>query len=266
MPVRRPASAVSSPGSGASFGQFLRGMAQPIGFAPGPLDLGAVARDLLLGGAAHRPQPRDLDGLGFEAAIGVEQPAMGCGIDQRAVVVLAVDLDQRGADGAQHLHRHRLVVEEGAGAAVGELDPAQNQLVFGRNVVGGEYRPRRMIHRHVEGRRHLPLLGTLAHQAGIAAAAERQRERIEQDRFAGTGLAGQHRKARREIDIEAVDQDDVSDREPGQHRSPRCRRVYARPNVRIRCSHRAAKHSTGARRPWGSFAPSPRAPTWVNDP
>ena len=210
---------------GRKIGQFLGGMTQPVGFTPRPLHLGAVARDLLVGGAAHRPQPRHLDGIEFKAAIGVEQPAMGCGVDQSAVVVLAVNLDEGRADRAQHLRRHRLVVEEGAGAAIGQLDPAQDQFVLGRNVVGGEYRPRRMIDRHIEGRRHLPLLGALANQAGIAAGAQRERERIEQDRFAGAGLAGQHRKARREIDIEAVDQDDVSDREPGQHQGPRCRRV-----------------------------------------
>ncbi len=205
--------------------QFLRGMAQPVCFAPGPFDLGAVGSHLLLRGAAQRPQPRHLDGLGLEAAIGVEQPAVSRGLDQRAVVVLAMDFDQRGADGAQHLHRHRLVIEEGAGAAVGQLDTAQDQFVLRRNVVGGQDRAGRMIHRHVEGRRHLPLLGTLADQAGIAAGAQRQREGIEQDRLAGAGLAGQHRQTRREIDIEAVDQDDVSDRKPGQHQGPRCRRV-----------------------------------------
>ena len=70
---------------------------------------------------------------------------MGRDLDQRAVVMLAVDFDERRADGAQHLHRHRLVVEEGAGSPVGELDPAQDELVLGRNVVCGEGRARRMI-------------------------------------------------------------------------------------------------------------------------
>ena len=66
-------------------------------------------------------------------------------------------------------------------------------------------------------RRDLPLLGALADQAGIAARAEREREGIEQDRFAGAGLAGQHRQPGGEIDVEPVDQDDVADRKPGEH-------------------------------------------------
>jgi len=75
----------------------------------------------------------------------------------------------------------------------------------------------RMGRRHVERRGDLPLLGALPHQRGIAARAKRQREGVEQDRFAGAGLTGQHRKARREVDVEPVNQHDVSDREPGQH-------------------------------------------------
>jgi hypothetical protein len=185
------------------------------------------------------------------------------GIDQRAVVVLAVNLYQRSTDGAQHLHRHRLVVEEGAGAAVGQLDPAQDQLVLRRNVVGGQDRPRRMIDPHVEGCRHLPLFGALADQAGIAARAERQREGIEQDRLAGAGLPGQHRETRREIDVEAVDQDDVSDREPGQHPKVPVAGESQRPHL---CSHRAAKHSTGVRPPRGSFAPFAGVAGAINHP
>ena len=51
----------------------------------------------------------------------------------------------------------------------------------------------------------------------IAASAERQRKRIQQDRFAGAGFAGQHGKAFGEVDVEPLDQDDVTDRKPGQH-------------------------------------------------
>ena len=76
-----------------------------------------------------------------------------------------------------------------------------------------------MLRLDVERRRHLPLLGAVAHQARVAAAAERERERIEQDRLAGAGLAGQHRQAGRIVDVEPFDQDDVADREAGEHGS-----------------------------------------------
>ncbi len=65
---------------------------------------------------------------------------------------------------------------------------------------------------HIEHRGDLPLLRAMADQAGIAAAAERERKGIEQYRFAGAGLSGQHRKPAGKFDIEAFDQDDVTDR------------------------------------------------------
>ena len=74
-----------------------------------------------------------------------------------------------------------------------------------------------MALRDVEGGRHLALLRAMADQARIAAAAERQREGIEQDGFARAGLAGQHREATGELDIEPFDQDDVTDRQTRQH-------------------------------------------------
>ena len=147
---------------------------------------------------------------------------MGRRIEQCAIVMLAMDFDERRAEAFQHLHADRRVVDEGAGAAVGKLHAAQDQFVLGGNIVGGQQRARRMARRHVECGRHLSLLGALAHQRGVAARAERQRKGIEQDRLAGAGLAGEHRQAGRKIDIQPVDQDDVADRKPCEHGG--CRR------------------------------------------
>src|SRR5260221_8997534 len=74
-----------------------------------------------------------------------------------------------------------------------------------------------MIPRDVEHGGNLALLRAMADEARITATAERQRERIEKDGFAGTGLAGQHREAAGKLDIEPFDQDDVTDRKTRQH-------------------------------------------------
>jgi len=50
----------------------------------------------------------------------------------------------------------------------------------------------------------------LAHHPGIAAAAERQLQRIDEDGLARAGLAGQHRKAAVEIDLEFGDDDEIA--------------------------------------------------------
>ena len=130
------------------------------------------------------------------AAEGIEQRAVGRRLDQGAVVMLAVDFDQRRAERAQHLHADRLVVDEGAGAAVGELHAAQDQLALDGEILFGGERGARDGRSAIEHGGDLALLGALAHQRRVAARAERQREGIEQDRFAGAGLAGQHRQAR----------------------------------------------------------------------
>src|SRR5262249_38586759 len=107
--------------------------------------------------------------------------------------------------------------DEGTGAAVGELHAPQNELVFGRDVVFGHERAYRVAGGQLEGRGHLALLRTLAHQRDVAARAERKGEGIEQYGLAGSGLTREHGQAVSELDIEPIDEDDVANREPGQH-------------------------------------------------
>ena len=56
-----------------------------------------------------------------------EAGEMISGLSHCAGVVLAVDLHQSRAEAFQRLHAHRLVVDEGAGLAVGKLHAAQDQ-------------------------------------------------------------------------------------------------------------------------------------------
>ena len=201
--------------------EFLDGVAQPFGLALRALDVGAVGGDGGFARAPLGPQPPDLRGLGFDAAIGVDERAVRARLDEGAVGVLAVDFHQRRAERAQRLDADRLVVDEGAGAAVGELHPAHDHLVvvaeIGEEIVVGEHAARRMLLGDVEDGGHLTLLGALAHQRGVAAGAERQGEGIEQDRFAGAGLAGQHRETGPEIDVQPIDQDDIADGKADEH-------------------------------------------------
>ena len=144
---RRPARSPRRP-AGASLLQFLDGMAQPVGLALRALDLGAMAATAA--SCARRRASHSAStagGVAVQPAEGIEQAAMRRGVDQRAVVMLAVDFDQRRAEALQHLHADRLVVDEGAGAAVGELHAAQDQLVVGGDVVLGQQRARRMARR-----------------------------------------------------------------------------------------------------------------------
>ena len=217
MVVRRPASAVSSPSLGFSVFEFVGGVAQIVRLARGAFHAGAMLVERRVGGAPRLPQRLQRRDLLLQPGKGVEQLPVRRGVDQRALVMLAMDLDQRRADRFQGLHADRLVVDEGAGAAVGELHAAENHLAGVVEAVLGQDLCGRMALGDVESGRHLALLRAMADQARIAAAAERQREGIEQDGFARAGLAGQHREATGEFDIEPFDQDDVTDRQTRQH-------------------------------------------------
>jgi hypothetical protein len=50
-----------------------------------------------------------------------------------------------------------------------------------------------------------------AHQASVAALPQHQGKRINQDRLAGTSLAGECGEARLELEVEAVDDHKVAD-------------------------------------------------------
>ncbi len=105
MVVRRSASAVSSPACGASLSSSSTAWRSQ---SPSRLAR-STSRGMRLGRfqrvAARGPQGLDAGGVGLQPAKGVEQPAMRGGIDQRAVVVLAVDLDQRLAELPEHAAR-----------------------------------------------------------------------------------------------------------------------------------------------------------------
>ncbi len=192
-------------------------MTQIIGLTLRPLDLDTVGFDRLGGHTALVPQPCDRGGLIVETGIGIEQCPMRRRIDKRTVIVLTVDFHEHSAEAPQRLDRYRLIVDESAGLAVDRLDPAQDQVVLRLDPLLLQKRACRMLSRHVEDRGDLPLLGTLAHQTGIAAPAKRKRKRVEQNRFARAGLAGQHGEPFGEIEIELVDQNDVANGQTDQH-------------------------------------------------
>ena len=143
---------------------------------------------------------------------------MAAGVEQAAVVLLAVQLDQRVGERPQRLGGHPAVVDPGLPPAVGARRAAQDQLVRAGQPGLGQQRRRRVAVGQHELRRHLALGGAGAHLAA-AAPAEHEAEAVEQDRLAGAGLAGQHVQARPEAQLGRLDQHHVADRQRLQHRS-----------------------------------------------
>ena len=136
--------------------------------------------------------------------------------------MLAVHLDQMLREIAEQSGGSGLVVDEAAAAAVRLDDAAHDQRLAGVDVeaVVVQQRGDRAIGvRGVETRGDDGLRRALPHQSAIGAVAQRQAERVEQDRLARPGLAGQHAKAIAEFEFERFDQHDVTNGERGQHRA-----------------------------------------------
>ena len=195
--------------------KLIQRMAHIVGVGAGGGDLGLMARPLGVSLLPRGIGDSDARRLAAQSAKGVHQLAMARRVDQRPVVMLAVDLDQSLPDKAQELDTHADVVDEGPAPAIGPLHAAQDQPLLGLDAVLGQQRKYGMALGQLENRRDLALGLALAHQRGIASAADGEREGIEQDRFAGAGLPGERRQALAEFEIELVDQDDVADRQGG---------------------------------------------------
>ena len=128
-----------------------------------------------------------------------------------------MDLDQAAAEVAERLHADRSIVQKGPRPPVRKLDAAQDQAAVGFEVLGSHDIPRRVVRRKIEHGRDLALLLALPHGGPVAAPAKRQSQGIEQDRLARTGLSGQHRQTRPELQVEPVDQDEVANAKLCEH-------------------------------------------------
>ena len=63
--------------------------------------------------------------------------------------------------------------------------------------------------------------GAFTHQRRVSPIAQRQLQRVDEDRLAGASLPRQHGKARLEVQLELTDDDDIAKRKTTQHLSAR---------------------------------------------
>ena len=141
-------------------------------------------------------------------------------IDQAAVIVLAVEFDQTSRQLAQQRDADRLIVDRGLRTAV-RLDLALEDQRLARfdNQFGGIESGANSTGklRELEHRRNARRLLPRAHQPAIRPVAQHQPQRIEQDRLARPGLAGEHTEAAGKFQLQRLDQDNIADGKPGEH-------------------------------------------------
>ena len=153
----------------------------------------------------------------------VEQRPVPARIDQPAIVVLPVQFDQRSGQRAEQRDANRLVVDEGLAAPIGlKLPPDDQRLArFDLDIGLVECFDNGIWQRgELETRGYARPVLARAHQRAVGAVAQYQPERVEQDRLACPGLAGQHAQPAPELQFERLDQHDIADGQAGQHDRP----------------------------------------------
>ena len=181
----------------------------------------------LQGGARRRPaMPCIREAGGIDIGVGVQQGAMRAGVEQALCIELAMDFDEQRTDLSQQAGADRLVVDEGAAAAVGAEGTAEDEDGIGGSIIGvrggverllAQKDARRVAAFDLEFRGDGCLRLALAHEAGFSPAAEGKTERVEQYRFARARFPGQRAKAGGEFHRQPVDQDHVRDGQGLQH-------------------------------------------------
>src|SRR4051812_45251663 len=110
-------------------GDLLGGMCEPFAVAGGGGGLGLLARQFGFDLSDRRPGVGN--GASVELAERIEQGAMAFGVEQAAVIVLAVDLDREAADFAEQAGGDGGGANERAAAAVALQRPADDQRLAG---------------------------------------------------------------------------------------------------------------------------------------
>ena len=160
--------------------------------APGSVRLGDVRNELAM------------------ATEAVHQAQLTRWLEEPLLLVLAVDLRETSAKPSQPADGHRPVVGPHERAPVGpDLAPHDE-----RPVPRGHHLGHRIVvrgSRSVEDRLHASGIGPGADLVGRGAGAERERERVDDQRLARPGLAGQHREAGSERQADRLDHGEVLD-------------------------------------------------------
>ena len=170
------------------------------------------------GGAPRPPAVGDFARKRRESAEGIDQMPLRLRFTQRLVRVLAVDGHERRTQLGELRQRGRTAVDPRPALALRIENPAQQDFVaIGREFLLGQPRADGGRVGHFEFGRELRALGAGSELPHFETIAEQQAQRVEQDRLARSGFAGEHREAIAEFDIERGDDDKVANRKRAEH-------------------------------------------------
>ncbi len=151
------------------------------------------------------------------AAEGVEQDQLLAAVEQGLVFVLAMDLDQQGAQFGQLAKGGRAAIDPGARAAVGTDHPAQLAVEIVVHFVLAQPGQRGRRVGQVELGREFGPFGAVAHDAGVGAGAGQPHQGVHQQRLSGAGFARDHGHARPEGQFGGGDDGKILEAEQADH-------------------------------------------------
>ena len=140
-------------------------------------------------------QPRHRLGIAIQSAKTIQQGAMGVGVEQAAVILLAMHFQQQAAQILQQAHAHRFVIDEGAALAVAgkvrrsTISLAVLPCAWSRSIAQAAWG---FAGSNTAVAEPWP---APARTLARPRLADRQPQRIQQDGFARPGFAGQHVQA-----------------------------------------------------------------------
>jgi len=88
----------------------------------------------------------------------------------------------------------------------------------------------------LEGRRDLGALRTVAHGAAVGSSADREQQRIHQDRLPGAGLAGEYGESGPELDLHGLDDREIANLQVAEHGAAQATGGWASRTPRPQCS------------------------------
>ena len=150
------------------------------------------------------------------AAEPVQPLALEPGIGEPQLVALAVDPQQARRQVLQQAQRDRLILDEDAIAPFARNLPAHDELVLlDLDAHSLELCPERGIAGEDPG--NGGAFGAFANQVARGAGAGEQRQRIDHQGLAGSGLAGEHVQAGTEVDLAPSQDRQISHAQSEQH-------------------------------------------------
>ena len=167
-------------------------MAQELFLGGNRLALGGGDLRGLAGGGEASPRLAHSGNGTLVACVVVQNGTVAARVQQAAVVMLAMQLNQRFREAAQDLSRAATVIDPSGFAAICGVDTAQDELIASRQPCVFEHGMSRVTGRQIKPGGDFPLIGPLPHQIGTPAPAQHKTQGIQQDRLARPGLAGQH--------------------------------------------------------------------------